>query len=95
MKVPTFVKFIGWFVFIVTLLSVFIMLFGEDIREQKKLNDQLAAELERNAKLQEELDAIKKRQAQLQNPEYLEYLARQRGLVYPEEKVYIFKESNK
>lgn len=95
MKVPTFVKVTGWVVFIVTLFSVFYMLFGDDIKMQRRLNDQLRTELEKNAKLQEELDITKKKLAQLQNPEYLEHLARKRGLVYPEEKVYIFKEDKK
>lgn len=95
MKVPKAVKVTGWVLFVVSLFFVFFLLFGEDIKTQRQLNDQLSRQLEENAKLQEELNEIQEKLAKLEDPEYLEYLARQQGLVFSDEKVIIYREEEK
>lgn len=100
MKIPTFVKASGWVVFIITLFfilligGVFLLLFGEDLKTQRHLNKELSRQREENARIQAEIDEIQEKLAKLDNPEYLEYLARQKGLVFPEEKVIIYKEKD-
>lgn len=93
MKVPQSVKIIGWVLFIAVLLFVFFAVFGEDIEKKKELNRQLSIQLEKNATLQAELDQTREKLVKLQNPEYLEHLARERGLAYPEEILYIYTEN--
>lgn len=91
MKIPTFVKITGWAIFIITLFCFFYALFGEDIKERHQLNKELSEKQKENEKLQAEIDEIREKLAKLDNPEYLEYLARQRGLVYQDEVVIIYK----
>lgn len=90
MKIPQSIKIIGWVIFIAVLLFAFFVLFGDDIEKKRELNEQLSLQLEKNAVLQAELDTTREKLAKLQDPEYLEHLARERGLAYPDEIIYIY-----
>ncbi|MBO7298975.1 MAG: septum formation initiator family protein [Kiritimatiellae bacterium] len=90
MKIPLSIKIVGWVIFIAVLLFAFFVLFGEDIKRKHELNSQLTLQLEKNAELQAELDTTRAKLAKLENPEYLEHLARERGLAYPGEILYIY-----
>ncbi len=92
MKLQKIGKTIICFVFIGALLFAFYWLFGDDIRKKQELNELLNAELQKNAQLQSEIDAIREELAKMQDVAYLELLAREQGLAYPNETVYIYTE---
>lgn len=95
MKIPKAFTLVAFVIVIVALLYCFYLKFGDDIKRQKRLNDLLVEKLEENARLQQELDETREKLAKLQNPEYLEYMAREFGLGYEDEVVYIYTDSNK
>jgi cell division protein FtsB len=90
MKKSKSLKVVFYLVFIVALFFIFFLAFGDEMKKRNELNELLTKKMEENAQLQAELDETREKLAKLQNPEYLEYIAREKGLGYDDEVVYIY-----
>ncbi len=95
MEMPKPYKLIFVLVSVVVLLFLFFVVFGEDLEKSKELREKLKAQEETNNAIQEKLDSTRVKLANMQNPEYLEHLAREQGLAYPDDVVYIYEDTSK